>query len=127
LILGCQLVGADGRAERLVIGHVGLVERRHVQLDEPAALLLGDLEVAVDCNQMAEAQLTAEAVRATEGLRRERGQVIDVLGPSRAEQRLEHRIGQDAAVEQILEAVNRFLTAGVFVERRHRCRLDEGL
>jgi hypothetical protein len=118
-------VGADGLAERLVIGHVGLVERRHVQLDEPAALLLGDLEIAVDCDEMVEAQLTAEAVRPTERLGRERGQVIDVLGPSRTEQRLEHGIRKDAAVEQILKTVNRFLATGVFVERRHRCRLDQ--
>jgi hypothetical protein len=53
--------------------------------------------------------------------------VIDVLGPSRTEQRLEHRVGQDAAVEQILEAVDRFLATGMFVERRHRSRLDQGL
>lgn len=36
-----------GRAERRVGGHPGLVERRHVELDEPPALLFGDLQTAV--------------------------------------------------------------------------------
>jgi hypothetical protein len=68
---------------------------------------------------------TAEAVRPTEGLGRKRSQVIDVLGATRTERRLEHRVGQDAAMERILEAVDRFLT-GMFAARRHRSTLDQG-
>jgi hypothetical protein len=68
-------------------------------------------------DQMREAELVREAVRAAERLRGERGQVVDVLGLAGAEQRLQERIAQDARIEGVLEAVQRLLAAGVLEER----------
>lgn len=45
---------------------------------------------------MCETQLAGEALRAAEGLRGERHQVIDMFWSSRAEQWLQLRVGQDA-------------------------------
>ena len=53
------------------------------------------------------------------GLGRERGQVIDVLRPPLPEQRLQQRVAQNAVVEDLLQAVQRFLTTGMLEERRH--------
>jgi hypothetical protein len=39
--------------------------------------------------------------------------VVDVGGPTLAEQRLQQRVRQDAVVEDLLEAVKGLLTAGV--------------
>jgi hypothetical protein len=60
-------MGADCLAERLVVAHASLIQRRHVQLHEPLALLLGDPETPVDRDQRVKsAQLTREAVWAAE-------------------------------------------------------------
>lgn len=79
---------ADRFPKRLIVGHSRLIERLHVQSDEPLTLLIGDLQVAVCFDQMLEAQLARKAVRPTERLRREPGQVIDVMRPALREQRL---------------------------------------
>ena len=76
---GAELdVGADGFPEGLVVGEPGLVERLEVEGDEAVALLVGDLEVAVDVDDVLEAELPSEAVGAAERLDREPGQVVDV-------------------------------------------------
>ncbi|GAA1679086.1 hypothetical protein GCM10009733_089910 [Nonomuraea maheshkhaliensis] len=59
------------------------------------------------------AHFSGEGVGAAEGLRREGGQVIDVGGPARAEERLEQRVGQQAAVEDLDELVQLVLAARV--------------
>jgi hypothetical protein len=59
---------ADSLAERLVVGQAGLVERFQVRSDEPVALLIGDVQVAVDVDDVLEAQFAGEPVRAAEGL-----------------------------------------------------------
>jgi hypothetical protein len=83
-------MGADCLAERLVVGHADLIKRRQVELDEPLALWLGDLEMPVYRDQRSEApQLTRKAVRTPERFGRERRQVIDVVGLTLTEQRLE--------------------------------------
>jgi hypothetical protein len=62
---GAELdVLADCLAERFVLGHASLVERLHVQRDKPLALLVGDAQVAVDVDDVMEAELAGEAVRA---------------------------------------------------------------
>jgi len=75
--------------------------------------------VAVRLDQVIEAQLASESVRPTERRRSEPGQVIDMLGPALGEQGLQQRIGEDLRVEQLLEAVQCLLSAGVIVETRH--------
>ena len=66
----------------------------------------------MDLDQVGETQLAGEPVRAAEGLGGEGGQVVDVLGPAGAEERLEQRVGQDAVVEDLLEAVQPLLATG---------------
>jgi hypothetical protein len=76
-------VRAYGVAERLVVGHADRVQRRQVKLDEPLALLFGDLQVAVDFDQVPEAKLAGEAVRPSEGLCGEPRQVVaSFTGPA---------------------------------------------
>jgi hypothetical protein len=52
---------ADRLTERLIVGYCGLVERLKVDLDEPLALLVGDLQVAVYVDVVAKAKLVGEA------------------------------------------------------------------
>ena len=112
--LGAELdVLTDGIAKRRIRRHLGPVERRHVELDEPSALLLGDFEAAVDRDQMSEAQFACEAIGSTEGLDGERSEVVDVFRTSRSKQELEQRVGEYTVVEDLLEAVDCLLTAGV--------------
>jgi hypothetical protein len=85
----------------------------HVELHEALALLIGDLQAAVDRDEVVEAELAWEPIRASERLGREPNQVVDVGGPTLAEQRLQQRVRQDAVVEDLLEAVKGLLTAGV--------------
>ena len=68
---------------------------------------------------MCEAELSSEAVGAAEGLGGEGGQVIDVFRLACPEERLEEGILEDAAVERVLEAVQRRLAPNEFIERRH--------
>src|ERR1019366_9691374 len=65
------------------------------------------------------AHLTAEAIRAAKGLRVECGQLVNVLRPSRAEQRLEHRVGKDADVEGIDESAQPLMAARMPIQRLH--------
>jgi hypothetical protein len=114
---GAELdVLADRLAERLVVGQPGLVHRREVERHEPLPLLIGDVQVPVHVNQVPEAELAGEAVRAAERLSGEPGQVVDVGGHSFAEQRPEHRVGERLVVEEFLKAVQCLLTAGVLVK-----------
>jgi len=52
-------------------------------------------------DEVAEAQRAGEAVETVEGLGCEGGEVVDVLGLSGAEERLEHGIGQHAVVHTL--------------------------
>src|SRR5436305_6986703 len=60
---------ADGCPERLIGRHPGLVQGGHIQLDEALALLLGDVQAAMDGDEMVEAELLREAVGAARALR----------------------------------------------------------
>jgi hypothetical protein len=92
------------------------VERGHVQVDEPLSLRFGDPEVSVNVDQVGEAKLSGEAVRTAEGLDGEGSQVIDVLGLSLSKERLKQGISEDAAVEDVFEAMNRLFATCEFVE-----------
>jgi hypothetical protein len=95
-----------------VVGHSDLVERSQIQGDEPLPLFFADVETPMHRDQVVEAsKLTSESVRSAEGLRRERGQVIDVVRLSLAEQWLQQRIRKHAVVERVLKSVEGFLTA----------------
>jgi hypothetical protein len=112
-------VGSDGRTELFVGGKVRRVERSHVELDEPLPLLLGDPKVSVHVDEMCKAELSGEAVGPAEGLGGEGCEVIDVFRLARPEEGLEEGILEHAAVERVLEAVQRRLAPNEFVERRH--------
>jgi len=45
--------------------------------------------------------------------------MVEVIRSTFREHGLQHRIGEDLRVEQLLEAVQRLLSAGVLVETRH--------
>jgi hypothetical protein len=97
----------DMRAHRRTKWRVGrkpgCIRCGHVQLHEPVPLRLGDLQAAVHLDQVGEAQLAGEVIRPSERFGLERGQMVHMFRPSRAEQRPQHRIGQHAAVEDIDE------------------------
>jgi hypothetical protein len=113
-------VVADGVAEGSIIGHTRVVQRGQVELNETLPLLLGDGQPPVYLDQMGEAEFAAKAIRAAERLSSERGQVVDVLGPPRSEQRLEDGIGKNARVEDVFEAMKRLHASGMLKERGHK-------
>jgi hypothetical protein len=98
-------VWTDRFTEFLVVGEVGRIHRGHIELHESLSLLFSDLEVSVHIDQVGESEFSAEAVRTTEWLGGEGGQVIDVLGLARSEEGLEQRIFEDAALERVLKAM----------------------
>ncbi len=109
----------DGLPERRIVGHAGRVERRGVQGDEALPLFLGDVQAAVDGDEVGEAEFAGEPVGAAEGLGGEGREVVDVLGLPGTEQRLQERVGEHAVVEGLLEAVQRLVPAGVLEQGRH--------
>ena len=60
---------------------------------------------------------------AAEALRREHGQVLDVLELAGTEERLQQRVAQHAVVEGLLEAMQGLLAAGMLEQRRHLGKL----
>jgi hypothetical protein len=107
----------NGFPERSVGRHAGLIERSEIQLDKAGALLLGDLKAAVHVDQVIESQLFGEAIRAAEGLRGERSEMIDMFESAGTEKRLQNRIGQDTGVEDVFQVVQGFFPAGVLKKR----------
>lgn len=79
--------------------------------------LVRDLQVAVHVDDVLKTELAAEAIGAAERLGGEPGQVVDVGGNALGEQSLQHRIGESLVVEQLLEAVQSLVAAGVLKER----------
>ena len=61
--------------ESEVVGYLRLVQRGGVEVDEALALLLRDLQAAVDLDQVLEPELAREAVGPAERFDRERRQV----------------------------------------------------
>ena len=98
-------MGSDGLPERFVVGEPGLVEGLEVERDEAVALLVADLQVAVDIDDVLEAELLCEAAGAAERLGREPGQVVDVGGDAFGEERLQDRVCERLLVEDFLQAV----------------------
>src|SRR5262249_62352611 len=110
----------DVRAQRLpewlVGGQSGSIGRLHVEGDEPLALLVGDVQVAVHVDDVLKAELAREAVRPAERFRREPCQVLDMMRFALGEQNLQHRICENLGVEQFFEALQRLLSASMFVK-----------
>ena len=71
----------------------------------------------MDVDEVPEAELAGEAVRATERLRGEPRQVVHVAGLAGAEQRLQERVGEHAGVELVLEPVQARGAAGMLEQR----------
>jgi hypothetical protein len=109
-------VSAHRLPEGLVAGQACLVEPLQVHTHEAVALLVGDLQVAVDVDDVLEAQPLGEAVGAAERLGGEPGQVVDMGRYPFPELCLQDRVGQDLVVEQSFEAVKRLVTAGMFIQ-----------
>src|SRR4051794_30324199 len=59
-------VFSDGLTKRRIVRHSGAIKGAQVQLDESLSLLLGDLQSAVDGDQLGKAQLVGESFRAAE-------------------------------------------------------------
>src|SRR4051794_769912 len=106
----------NGTAEGLVVRHAGGVKGGEVELDEPSALLLRDLQASVDLDEVPESEFTREPIRTPEALGGERRQVVDVAGSTDTEQRLQERVLQHAVVEHLLEPVQANRCAGVLVK-----------
>jgi hypothetical protein len=111
------------RTERATKLHVlrqpGFVRRLHVERDEPFSLLVRDREVPMHVDEMRKTNLSRESVRTAEGLRREPREVLDVKRLPFVEQHLQHRIGEDLLVEELLEPMKRVVPACVLVKTLH--------
>jgi hypothetical protein len=57
------------------------VQGFQIESHESLLLLIGDLEVAMDVNDVLESELASESVRPTERLRREPTQTVNVWAP----------------------------------------------
>jgi hypothetical protein len=102
-----------GLSEGAVRRQSSLVESVEVESHEALALLVGDPQVAVDVDDVLKARSSSETVGATKRLHREPGQMVDVCRHPLFELHLEYRVGQDRVLEELLDAVKSFVTAGV--------------
>src|SRR5215472_18151782 len=93
---------ADSLAKRFVARHAGLIQGRHVELDEACPLLFSNMEAAVYGDQMGEPELPAEPVRPAKRLRRKRCKMINMLGLTVPKQRFQQRVCEDARIEHAL-------------------------
>jgi hypothetical protein len=80
-------------------------------------LVIGDLQAAVNIDDVLEAELAREPVRASEGLGSEPRQMVDVGWHALGEEVFQDRVGESLVVEKLLEAVQRFFSAGMLVQR----------
>ncbi len=108
-------VFANCLAEALVAWKACL-GRLRVGADEAVALLVCDLEVAVQVDDVLEAERFGEAARAAERLGREPAQAVNVCGNTLGEHVLEHWIGKRLCVKDLLKTVQTFVTACVLVQ-----------
>jgi hypothetical protein len=109
----------NGRAELVVIRKVRRFKSSHVELDESLPLFLGYVKASVDIDQMHKPKPACEVIRTTEGLDSESGEVIDVFGLAGPEERMQQWILEHAAVENVLEPVQRLLATRKLVKRWH--------
>src|SRR5262249_21222825 len=107
---------AYGLSEASVVGQTGLVERLEVRRDETLTLLVGDVAMAVNVDQVLEAELPGEPIRTAQRLCREPGQVVDVGWNTLGEHMSKDWIAEGLVVEDLLETVQSFLAPGVLVE-----------
>jgi hypothetical protein len=109
----------NGRAELVVIRKVRRFKGSHVELDESLPLFLSYVKASVDIDQMHKPKAACEVIRTTEGLDSESSEVIDVFGLAGPEERMQQGILEHAAVESVLEAVQRLLATRKLVKRWH--------
>jgi hypothetical protein len=108
-------VRTDRGSEVRIRRHIDGVERGEIEIDESLALRFRDLQAPMDLNQVFEpADVATEPIGSSERLRRERGQMIDVLRLTRAEQRLQERIRQHRRIERGLQTVDAFVASCKF-------------
>jgi hypothetical protein len=80
---------ANRLPERLVVWHADRIEGSHVQLDKTLPLGFGNLEMTMDGDDMVKAQFPAKVVGPSKGFGGKGGQMVNMLGLSCAEERLE--------------------------------------
>jgi hypothetical protein len=104
--------------ESRVVGHLRLVEGRHVEVDEALTLPFRDPQAAVDCDQVLEPELAREAVGPAKRFNGERRQVVDVIGLTLSEERNQQRVGKHLRVEDLFQTVDGRLSS---------CALEQAL
>jgi hypothetical protein len=113
------------RTKRRVAGQPGSISGGQVQLHESLPLCLRNLQTAMNVDQVGEAKLVGEVIGAAERFSLERGQMINVLRPPGAEERLERGFCKHAGAEDIDEAPQCLAAARVIIERFHNYILTE--
>jgi hypothetical protein len=117
---GAELeVIVNGSSEVGIVAESDLVEGLLVELDEALTLCLADAKTTVHVDQVLEPEFATEAIWPSEGLSSERGEVIDVFGSARAEQRLQQVVGEDLRVEVLFQPMEDLLPSDELVQRRH--------
>lgn len=107
---------AHGPPKRFIAGHSGFVQRLQVDLDEPLALFVGDLQVAVYVDDVPKAKLLCETRWAAERLGRKPGQMIDVSRYAVCEEVLEDRVGERLGVKELLEPMQALIAASMLIK-----------
>jgi hypothetical protein len=106
-------------SELFVVGQVCLVEGFHVERNESLSLSVRDLQVAVHIDDVLETKFVREAVGPAERFGREPGQVVDVMRSPLREQGRQRWIGKGFRVEDLLQAVQRLVAPGMFIQTLH--------
>ncbi|SRR6266566_1887975 len=112
-------MGTHSLLEWFVVRQPRLVRRLHVEGHEPLPLVVRDLQVAVHIDQVLKTKLRVKRSGPPNNSAVKPGQVIDVIWSPLREQRLQHWIGKDLRVEQLLEAVQRLVSPCVLIQTRH--------
>lgn len=73
--------------------------------------------MTVHVDDVLKARSSGEPVRAPEGLGGKPSQMVDVGRDPFSEQLFENRVGAHLLIEQLLEMVDRAISAGMFVKR----------
>jgi hypothetical protein len=101
--------------EASIVWQFRCVRGGHIQVDESLALLFGDLQMPMYCNDAVEtAQLSGELIRTAEGLNFECRQTMDVVRLSLTKQGLKQWIRKDAVIEDSRESTDGGFAPGVF-------------
>ena len=110
--------GAHRIPERFVGRQACFVDRFQVKGHEPLTLFVGDLPVPVHIDDVLEAELLGETIRAADdsAVNQVRWSTWVALAE---ELRLEHRVREDLVVEDLLGAMKCRIASGMLIQRLH--------